>query len=74
MALAPGTVLLGTVALEPNRWRTVDPSGSPVTRLSSWLDQVAAAGFDGLELWERHATTDPTEATATTTGTTTTTN
>lgn len=64
MTVAAGTVLLGTVALEPNRWGLLDPSGAPTTRLSAWLDQVAAAGFDGIELWERHATTDPAEATA----------
>lgn len=47
-------VLLGTVALEPNRWGTVDPSGRATTRLSRWLPAVADAGFDGLEVWERH--------------------
>jgi sugar phosphate isomerase/epimerase len=64
MPVAAGTVLLGTVALEPNRWATVDPSGAPIARVSTLLDQIAHAGFDGLELWERHATTDPAEAAA----------
>ena len=57
------TVLLGTVAIEPNRWATVDPSGAPTTVLSSWLDAAASAGFDGLEVWERHLT-DATETEA----------
>lgn len=51
-------ILLGTVALEPNRWGTVDPSGRPLTVLADWLDGVAAAGFDGVELWERHASAE----------------
>lgn len=59
MTIAPGTVLLGTVALEPNRWGTVDPSGAPRTVLAEWVDAIAAAGFDGLELWERHLLVDP---------------
>ena len=64
MTIAAGTVLLGTVALEPNRWATVDPSGAPRTILSKWLDRIAEAGFDGIELWERHATADEAEAAA----------
>jgi sugar phosphate isomerase/epimerase len=68
MTIAADTVLLGTVALEPNRWATVDPSGAPVARVSTLLDQIADAGFDGIELWERHATTDPGEAEAIRTG------
>jgi sugar phosphate isomerase/epimerase len=48
-------VLLGTVALEPNRWGAVDPSGRPATVLADWLDPIADAGFDGLELWAGHA-------------------
>lgn len=43
------TVLLGTVALEPNRWRR----GEAID-LAPFLDDIAAAGFDGIELWERH--------------------
>lgn len=49
-------VLLGTVAIEPNRWGAVRSGGFPVTVLSEWLPTIAAAGFGGLELWERHAT------------------
>ena len=48
-------VLLGTVAIEPNRWGMVRSGGFPATVLSDWLSAIAAAGFDGLELWERHA-------------------
>jgi sugar phosphate isomerase/epimerase len=59
MSLTPGTVLLGTVALEPNRWATVDPSGAPLTEIAEWVTAIAAAGFDGLELWERHLPVDP---------------
>lgn len=59
MATIPGAVLLGTVALEPNRWATVDPSGAPQLDLARWLPTLAAGGFDGLELWERHATSLP---------------
>jgi sugar phosphate isomerase/epimerase len=47
------TVLLGTVALEPNRWRRGDPID-----LAPLLDGIAAAGFDGIELWERHLSDD----------------
>lgn len=49
------TVLLGTVAIEPNRWGGVDPSWQPTVAVSDHLDQIADAGFDGLELWEGHA-------------------
>jgi sugar phosphate isomerase/epimerase len=59
MSVTPGTVLLGTVALEPNRWGTVDPSGEPHTDVAEWVDAIAASGFDGLELWERHLPVDP---------------
>lgn len=47
-------VLLGTVAIEPNRWGTVSPDRRPVTRLDDWLVPIAEAGFDGLEVWDRH--------------------
>lgn len=45
-------ILLGTVLLEANRWT---PGKQPSFRVSDWLARVAAAGFDGLELWENHA-------------------
>lgn len=47
-------VLLGTVAIEPNRWSTVDPSGEPVADLAALSEEIASVGADGLELWERH--------------------
>lgn len=57
--------LLGTVALEPNRWGTLDRSRRPVTTLSAWLPGIAEAGFDGIEVWEGHLTgADPDEAAA----------
>ncbi|GMU78159.1 MAG: hypothetical protein AMXMBFR46_09540 [Acidimicrobiia bacterium] len=49
-------ILLGTVAIEPNRWGMVRDGGVPVTVVSEWLPAIADAGFDGVELWERHAT------------------
>ena len=50
------TILLGTVALEPNRWGMADPGGGATIRASAWLPRIADAGFDGIELWERHVT------------------
>ena len=65
MTVAPGSVLLGTVALEPNRWATVVPGGSPTIELSTWVPAAASAGFDGLEVWDRHlSAADAPEATA----------
>ena len=49
-----GQILLGTVAIEPNRWAMVDPEWGPTIRVSEWHRRIAAAGFDGLELWEKH--------------------
>lgn len=46
------TILLGTVAIEPNRWGVVHPSRRPTVVLDDWLDAIAASGFDGIELWE----------------------
>ncbi len=43
---------LGTVLLEANRWAK---DRSPTYRVSEWVARSAAAGFDGLELWENHA-------------------
>ncbi|MGI9600991.1 MAG: sugar phosphate isomerase/epimerase family protein [Acidimicrobiales bacterium] len=58
-------VLLGTVAIEPNRWGLVDPARLPTVRLSEHLDQIADAGFDGLEVWEGHlSAVDPAEVQA----------
>ncbi len=47
-------ILLGTVAIEPNRWGTVSRDRAPVTLVSALLDSIDAAGFDGLELWDGH--------------------
>jgi sugar phosphate isomerase/epimerase len=52
-------VLLGTAALDPNRWGTLELEGGPTIRLSDWLDAIADAGFAGLELWDKHATAAP---------------
>ncbi|MFM8304112.1 MAG: sugar phosphate isomerase/epimerase family protein [Actinomycetota bacterium] len=56
MASSSPPILLGTVAIEPNRWGMVRDGGAPVTVVSDWLPAIASAGFDGIELWERHAT------------------
>ena len=56
MQKSDAEILLGTVAIEPNRWGMVRDGGVPVTVLSEWLGAIATAGFDGIELWERHAT------------------
>jgi hypothetical protein len=44
-------LLLGTIALEKERWNRASP---PHLALAFWLPRIAATGFDGLELWERH--------------------
>jgi sugar phosphate isomerase/epimerase len=45
---------LGTIVLEPNRWFGVTQDRWATTPISEWLDRIAAAGFDGIELWEAH--------------------
>lgn len=58
-------MLLGTVAIEPNRWGTVHADRRPTIRLGEWLDPIRAAGFDGLEVWEGHLRgVEPSEADA----------
>ncbi len=47
-------VFLGTIVLEPNRWFGVTHERWGTTAVSAWLDAIAAAGFDGIELWESH--------------------
>lgn len=54
-ALVTSTVLLGTVAIEPSRWDRRQDRAAPI-RAAAWLDTIAVAGFDGLEVWERHLT------------------
>jgi sugar phosphate isomerase/epimerase len=48
----PGDIYIGTVLLEPNRW---SKPKQPSFEVSAWLDRFAADGFDGVELWEFHA-------------------
>ena len=53
-----GKIYIGTILLELNRW------GSPKTptyKVSEWLYRFQEAGFDGMELWEYHATLAPPE-------------
>ncbi len=45
-------IFLGTVLLEKSRWT---PEKRPSLKISEWADAIAAAGFQGLELWENHA-------------------
>jgi len=52
--MATDVVLLGTVALDPNRWGTVTGEREATIAISPWLETIAAAGFDGIELWEPH--------------------
>jgi sugar phosphate isomerase/epimerase len=61
MTVPPGSVLLGTVAIEPNRWGSIDRSGAPTTAVSEYLPDIARFGFDGIEVWERHLTEAPPE-------------
>lgn len=44
-------IFIGTIALEKNRWV---PQNVPACTISDWLPRFAAAGFDGMELWEKH--------------------
>ena len=53
MASREGQFLIGSILLDVNRW------GSPKTpsyEVSDWQDRFRDAGFDGVELWEYHAT------------------
>lgn len=56
-------VYLATVALERNRWK---PAAQGVTvRASEWIARARSAGFDGLELFQRHyLNVDPAERSA----------
>jgi len=48
-----GQILIGSILLDVNRW------GKPKTpsyEVSDWRDRFQEAGFDGVELWEYHAT------------------
>ena len=46
-------ILLGTILLEPHRWRA---DLVPLVRASEWVGRASVAGFDGIELWQRHYT------------------
>ena len=48
----PTSIFIGTVLLEANRWA---PQRTPTYQVSEWIARFAAAGFDGIELWENHA-------------------
>lgn len=50
--------ILASIALEKNRWK---PTLAPDLRLSEWLTRIAQAGFDGIELWEKHWWQAPSE-------------
>jgi len=45
-------ILFATVLMERNRWA---PAQRPAVAVSPWLAELAQAGFDGIELWQRHA-------------------
>lgn len=56
---ATSPILLGTVAIEPTRWARLMPGSDaaalpPPIVLADWLDAIRDAGFDGVEVWERH--------------------
>ena len=46
-------ILIGTILLDVNRWG--NPK-TPTYEVSAWTDRFRDAGFDGMELWEYHAT------------------
>jgi sugar phosphate isomerase/epimerase len=48
------TLLLNTIALDPNRWT---PDKTPYYRLVDLLPAVAEAGFHRLEVWQYHLST-----------------
>jgi sugar phosphate isomerase/epimerase len=52
-------IYLGTVLLEKNRW--LDGERVPSFAVSDWVDRIAEAGFDGIELWQNHAFLVPRE-------------
>ena len=44
---------MGTILLDANRWARPK---APSFKVSEWAERLKAAGFDGMELWEYHAT------------------
>lgn len=53
MAAYDGEIYIGTILLEPNRWKRPK---RPSYAVSEWLERFEQSGFDGIELWEYHAT------------------
>ena len=51
--LNAGSIHIGTILLDKNRWT---PGKEPTYRVSEWFDRFVEIGFDGMELWEYHAT------------------
>lgn len=51
-------IYIATVLLERNRW---SKEKTPTFRVSEWAERFAAAGFDGIELWENHVALAPPE-------------
>ena len=51
-------IYVGTILLEKNRWASPK---TPTYAVSEWLQKFEDAGFDGMELWEYHATLCPPE-------------
>ncbi|MEM7139544.1 MAG: hypothetical protein AAF548_00840 [Actinomycetota bacterium] len=47
-------IYLGTIAIEPSRWAWMSEEAPAPIAVSPWLDRIADAGFDGVELWEAH--------------------
>ena len=50
--MKPNDIYLATVGIEVNRWTKGRES---TIDLVEWLPRIARAGFDGVELWEHHA-------------------
>ncbi len=50
-----GKIYIATVLLEKNRWED-GQANRPSVLVSEWIERFAEAGFDGMELWEKHAT------------------
>ena len=43
-------IYFGTILIEPHRWKGLPPAAEA----SPWIERALAAGFDGIELWDRH--------------------
>jgi len=52
---AAGEICIGTVLLEVNRWARREAK-RPSFAVSDWTGRFRQAGFDGMELWQFHAT------------------